>query len=55
MPYFLREFFSISETKHLEYLCDLCPAFYATEPQLWKHTLESHIHSEENDYFAETR
>jgi len=40
---------------HLEYLCDLCPAFYTTESELWKHTLESHIHSEENDYFAETR
>ena len=48
-------FLTIFAIKHLEYLCDLCPAFYTTESELWKHTLECHIHSEENDYFAETR
>lgn len=41
--------------KHVEYHCELCPAFYNHEWELWKHTQESHVDSEENDYYAATR
>lgn len=41
--------------QHVEYHCELCPAFYNHEWELWKHTQESHVDSEENDYYAATR
>merc|ERR1712061_195672 len=40
---------------HLEYHCELCPAFYTHEWKLWQHTQENHISSEDNDYYATKR